>query len=109
MPKSEDKEVPQPPFELQKYHKAALLKLFRCYHGGTELTYPELSREIGVGEKTKAWQCVAWKGTSLAYLGCCSPILTLPSQKTPHTVLFRSQVERVHCQRKRKREVEGFG
>ena len=49
------------PFELGDYHKKALVKMFRCHHNKQELTYKELSAEVGVGEKTKAWQCEAWK------------------------------------------------
>jgi hypothetical protein len=44
------------------HKKTALLVLLRCHHNnGQELTYSELSAEMGVGEKTKAWQCEAWK------------------------------------------------
>ena len=49
------------PFEVTDYHKKALLKLLFCHHSGQVLTYLELSDEIGAGEKTKAWQCGAWK------------------------------------------------
>jgi hypothetical protein len=55
------KEVPSLPFEIKSLHKKALLKLLHCHHSGIVLTYPVLSLEIGVGEKTKAWQCQAWK------------------------------------------------
>ena len=55
------KAVPSLPFEIKILHKKALLKLLHCHHSGIVLTYPELSLEIGVGEKTKAWQCQAWK------------------------------------------------
>ena len=65
MTKPEDKEVPQPPFEMEKHHKAALKILFRCHHSGREITYQELSKDMGVGEKTKAWQCGAWRGRCL--------------------------------------------
>ena len=44
------------------HKKNALLVLLRCHHNdGEEITYPDLSTAMGVGEKTKAWQCVAWK------------------------------------------------
>ncbi|CAB9511894.1 expressed unknown protein [Seminavis robusta] len=49
------------PFEVGKFHKMALLKLLFCHHSGQELTYKELSDAMGVGEKTKAWQCEAWR------------------------------------------------
>ena len=49
------------PFEVKEYHKKALSKMLFCHHHNQELTYKELSAEIGVGEKTKAWQCEAWK------------------------------------------------
>lgn len=49
------------PFDVTDYHKKALVKLFHCRHTDQVLTYAELSSEIGAGEKTKAWQCVAWK------------------------------------------------
>mmetsp|Transcript_36955 Transcript_36955/g.89684 ORF Transcript_36955/g.89684 Transcript_36955/m.89684 type:complete len:269 (+) Transcript_36955:370-1176(+) len=44
------------------HKKNALLVLLRCHHNdGDEITYPDLSTAMGVGEKTKAWQCMAWK------------------------------------------------
>ena len=49
------------PFEVTDYHKKALLKLLFCHHSGQNLTYLELSDEIGAGAKTKAWQGGAWK------------------------------------------------
>lgn len=48
-------------FEVKPLHTKALLKLLHCHHNGQTLTYSELSDEIGTGEKTKAWQCEAWK------------------------------------------------
>lgn len=55
------KMIPSLPFEIKPLHKKALLKLLHCHHNGIFPTYPELSREMEVGEKTKAWQCEAWK------------------------------------------------
>jgi len=55
------KELTALPFELKELHQKALLKLWHCHHFGTLLTYPDLSREIEVGEKTKKWQSGAWK------------------------------------------------
>jgi hypothetical protein len=60
-PEKTAKEGTSLPFEIKTLHKKALLKLLHCHHSGIVLTYPELSLEIGVGEKTKAWQCQAWK------------------------------------------------
>ena len=60
-PTSEELDVP---FEVKEYHKKALGKLLYCYHSNGEdqvLSYGQLSDEIGVGEKTKAWQCGAWR------------------------------------------------
>ena len=57
-------EVLDVPFEVKEYHKKALGKLLYCYHSNGEdqvLSYGQLSDEIGVGEKTKAWQCGAWR------------------------------------------------
>lgn len=63
--KTEDTKNMAPPpdlsFEIKKLHKKALLKLLHCHHSDILLTYPELSVEIGTGEKTKAWQSGAWK------------------------------------------------
>jgi len=49
------------PFDVNDLHKKALVKLFYCHHVGQVLTYQELSAEIGMSEKTKRWQCEAWK------------------------------------------------
>jgi hypothetical protein len=49
------------PFEVGDLHIKALLTLFRCHHNKIELDYKELSTEMGIGEKTKRWQCEAWK------------------------------------------------
>lgn len=58
----EPNKSPSLPFEVKPLHQKALLKLLHCHHNNNQtLTYPELSNQIGVGEKTKAWQCVAWK------------------------------------------------
>ena len=56
-------EAAEVPFEVKKYHKMALQILLHCQHflNKPSMTFGELSREIGVGEKTKAWQCEAWK------------------------------------------------
>lgn len=59
--KKPSKHTVEAPFELKDHHVKALLKMLHCHHTGQELTYKELSDEIGVGEKTKAWQCIAWK------------------------------------------------
>jgi hypothetical protein len=54
--------VPEPPFTMADYHKKALITLLHAFHNNRQsLTYPELSRRLDVNEKTKAWQCVAWK------------------------------------------------
>jgi hypothetical protein len=54
--------MPSVSFPIKELHKKALLKLLHSHHGGIlHLTYSDLSLEIGVGEKTKAWQCGAWK------------------------------------------------
>lgn len=54
--------VAEPPFEMTKHHKKALMTLLFAHHINRQtLTYAELSDRIGVGEKTKAWQCGAWK------------------------------------------------
>ena len=54
--------VPQPPFIMADYHKKALITLLHSFHNNrTSLTYSQLSLRLEVGEKTKAWQCVAWK------------------------------------------------
>jgi hypothetical protein len=51
-----------PPFEIGELHEMALKELLRCHHNYRQtLTYPELSQSVGKGEKTKSWQCVAWK------------------------------------------------
>ena len=55
------KMIPSLTFEVKPLHKKALLKLLHCHHNGIFPTYQELSREMEVGEKTKAWQCEAWK------------------------------------------------
>lgn len=57
---SEEKPL-ETPFQVNDKHKKALVKLLYCHRDKTALTYEELSREIGVGEKTKSWQCGAWK------------------------------------------------
>mmetsp|Transcript_23711 Transcript_23711/g.65897 ORF Transcript_23711/g.65897 Transcript_23711/m.65897 type:complete len:263 (-) Transcript_23711:134-922(-) len=49
------------PFKVKDLHKKALLTLWRSSHNGICLTYPDLSNALGVGEKTKSWQCEAWK------------------------------------------------
>jgi len=50
------------PFEIKDLHKKALLTLLHCHHNNHKtLSYPELSLRIETGEKTKGWQCVAWK------------------------------------------------
>ena len=51
------------PFEkMNKHHTNALGKLLYCHHNNDQaLTFQELSAEMAVGEKTKDWQCVAWK------------------------------------------------
>lgn len=55
-------EVPEPPFTMGKHHKKALVVLLHCFHNNRQsLGYLELSRRIDVGEKTKAWQCGAWR------------------------------------------------
>lgn len=57
-----DSAVDPPPFEMKTHHTKALLTLLHCYHSNRQtLTYSELSLRIGAGEKTKGWQCVAWK------------------------------------------------
>jgi hypothetical protein len=49
-------------FQVKTLHKKALSVLLAChYNGNRSLTYAELSMEMGIGEKTKAWQCEAWK------------------------------------------------
>ena len=51
-----------PSFQLGTYHKKALVVLLHCYYGNRQtLTYSELSQRLDVGEKTKAWQCEAWR------------------------------------------------
>ena len=56
------KDLAQPlSFAIKPIHKKALLTLLRFKHNEIVLTYADLSREIGVGEKTKSWQCEAWK------------------------------------------------
>ena len=57
----EDRPAPETSFEVKDLHKKALLILLRCVHNEQTLTYPELSAEIGIGEKTKRWQCEAWR------------------------------------------------
>jgi len=49
------------PFAIKDLHKKALLVLLHRHHSGIFLTYSQLSQEIGIGEKTKRWQCEAWK------------------------------------------------
>lgn len=49
------------PFQIKDLHKKALLVLLHRHHANIFLTYSQLSQEIGVGEKTKNWQCEAWK------------------------------------------------
>ena len=50
------------PFEINDLHTKALLTLLSCHHNNRQtLTYSELSLRIEIGEKTKRWQCVAWK------------------------------------------------
>jgi len=49
------------PFVIKDLHKKALLVLLHRHHSGIFLTYSQLSQEIGIGEKTKRWQCEAWK------------------------------------------------
>jgi hypothetical protein len=62
MEQENDNNVPVPTFEMGKHHKNALKTLLFVYHNNRQtLTYPELSDRIGVGEKTKAWQCGAWR------------------------------------------------
>jgi len=56
-----DRAAPSVAFKVNDLHTKALLALFRCHHNDQELTYSELSSEIGIGEKTKRWQCEAWK------------------------------------------------
>lgn len=60
-PKLQPQPLPQPPFQITHHHEKALKILFRAYHGNLELTYEELSNAMEVGQKTKAWQCGAWK------------------------------------------------
>ena len=56
------KEAPQNlPFKINDLHKKALVALFHSHHSGILLTYADLSLAIGIGEKTKRWQCEAWK------------------------------------------------
>lgn len=52
---------PPLPFQANDKHKMALVKLLYCHRDKTSMTYEELSREIGTGEKTKSWQCGAWR------------------------------------------------
>lgn len=55
-------DIDAPPFQVGKHHKRSLAVLMLCYYNGNRsLTYAELSSEMGVGEKTKDWQCKAWK------------------------------------------------
>ena len=62
IPKQEEtRPVPKTSFEVKDLHKKALLTLLRCVHNEQSLTYPELSAELGIGEKTKRWQCEAWR------------------------------------------------
>lgn len=62
MEQENDSQIPVPSFEMGKHHKNALKTLLFAYHNNRQtLTYPELSDRIGVGEKTKAWQCGAWR------------------------------------------------
>ena len=49
------------PFEINDYHKKALVVLLRCHFENIEISYLDLSSEMKAAEKTKAWQCVAWK------------------------------------------------
>ncbi len=49
------------PFPIKSLHKKALLRLLQAHHAGSTMTYSDLSLAIGVGEKTKSWQCEAWK------------------------------------------------
>ena len=59
---SDEEATMDPPFEMGKHHKKALVTLWHLYHGGRQtLTYDELSLRLGVGKKTKAWQGGAWK------------------------------------------------
>jgi hypothetical protein len=55
------------PFEVKNLHIKALLKLLACHHSGITLNYSQLSQEIGAAEKTKSWQCEAWK---VSYIRC---------------------------------------
>jgi hypothetical protein len=57
----EDECVEPPPFDVGDLHTKALLRLLRAHHSDQSLTYAELSDEIGIGQKTKRWQCEAWK------------------------------------------------
>ena len=55
-------ETPPHDFEINDLHTKALVILLHCYHNNRQtLTYSDLSLRMGIGEKTKRWQCVAWK------------------------------------------------
>jgi len=57
------------PFVVKDLHKKALLTLLHCFHNNRQsLTYAELSLRMGTSEKTKAWQCVAWKDLKNDYI-----------------------------------------
>ena len=49
------------PFPIKHLHQKALLRLLHAHQTGSSMTYSDLSLAIGVGEKTKSWQCEAWK------------------------------------------------
>jgi hypothetical protein len=98
-------DVPKPPFEVNDLHTKALLKLLFCHHTGVTLDYDQLSdgnfflyklsiyalsvrqthffrffqhTEIGIGKKTKRWQCGAWKDLkSNNYVGGSSKVIQL--------------------------------
>eukprot|EP00977_Amphora_coffeiformis_P011348 scaffold2737_cov156-Amphora_coffeaeformis.AAC.5 len=54
--------VPEPPFTMGNYHKKALITLLYSFHNNRQsISYSELSRRLEVGEKTKSWQCGAFK------------------------------------------------
>ena len=77
---------PKVSFEIKPLHQQALLVLFRCNHNGQTLTYAELSAEVGKGEKTKAWQCEAWKDLK-------SNGLIVPAAEAKHFQLSSQGIE----------------
>jgi hypothetical protein len=81
------------PFKLNKYHKRALSVLLFCHHNDNQsVTYNELSQAMDVGEKTKDWQCVAWKDLKTNNYIVPSPRKAGKSGETTYT-LSRGGVE----------------